>query len=67
MVDVNDMRCTMKGSHDMCPCTCKEVCNAQSVESSTSRCSAHLFVFSGLIIMLDVNFKLETPFVSLDC
>jgi hypothetical protein len=52
MVVVNDMQCTGKGIHDMCPFICKEVCNAhQGGESSISKCYAHLFVFSGLIIM----------------
>ncbi len=36
----------------MCPCTCKNLCNAhQDVEFSMSRCSTHLFIFSGLIIL----------------
>ncbi len=51
MVVVNDMQCTRKGNHDMCPCTCKEVCNAQSAESSRSRWFAHLSIFSGLNAM----------------
>ncbi len=52
MVAVNDMWHAGKGIHDMCPCTCKKVCNAhQDVKLSMSKCFAHLCIFSGLIVM----------------